>query len=61
MTHLTQIQKNSIRALLEPMTENELNEVLDLLMDEALKREWPGYEWECGGKSILSGEPRNAK
>jgi len=37
---LTQIQINTLKSLLEPMDKSELDEVLDVLLEEALKREW---------------------
>ena len=42
MTHLTDIQRNSLKAMFAPMDRDELSEALDLLFDEALKRDWPG-------------------
>ena len=42
MTHLTAIQINSLKAMFAPMDKDELCEALDLLFDEALKRDWPG-------------------
>ena len=37
---LTQIQINSLKSLFEPMDKPELDEALDMLIDEALKRKW---------------------
>ena len=37
---LTQIQINTLNALLSAMDKDELDEALDMLMDEAFKREW---------------------
>ena len=37
---LTQIQINTLKALLEPMDKNELDEALDMLLEEAIKRNW---------------------
>ena len=42
MTHLTDIQRNSLRAMLAPMDRDELCEAFDLFFDIALKLEWPG-------------------
>jgi len=37
---LTQIQINSLNALFSAMDKDELDEVLDMLLDEAFRREW---------------------
>ena len=37
---LTQIQINSLNALFSAMDKPELDEVLDMLLEEAFRREW---------------------
>ena len=39
---LNQATKNTLNALYSSMDKDELDESLNLLMDEALKREWEG-------------------
>ena len=38
--NLTQIQINTLKSLLDPMTNGELDEVLEMLFEEAFKRDW---------------------
>ena len=49
---LTQIQINTLKALFDPMTKSELEKALEILLDEAFKREWPEeeYLWTCERK-----------
>jgi len=37
---LTQIQINTLNALFSAMDKSELDEVLDMLLEEAFRREW---------------------
>jgi len=37
---LTQIQINTLNALFDSMDIDELNEVIDMIFEEALKRDW---------------------
>ena len=43
---LTQIQINTLKSLLDPMTNDELDEAMKLLFDEILKREWNIWDTE---------------
>ena len=42
----------TLKALFDSMDKNELNEALEILLDEAFKREWPEeeYLWTCERK-----------
>ena len=48
---LTQIQINSLKSLFNPMTKSELDEVLEMVLEEAFKRDWSeefeDYVWEA--------------
>ena len=48
---LTQIQINTLKSLFAPMDKSELNEALEMLLNEAFKRDWEDeYLWTCERK-----------